>query len=402
MQDKIFKKLRSRFILACVATAGAFLLIVFVVVFGIVYSNTQNQIYSTINNALYGKNEPDFQGKNDYIKYSIKEDGFSMAMGSDRYDAELFSEILDKAVEIKNGEFSAGGYLFIVDSAESVDMFGQSTTTYIIYDATILSDSLLTLGLTLTISYIASIGLITLIAFLFSKSAVRPVEEAFIKQKELVANASHELKTPLTIISTNLSVVKSNGSKTVKQNEKWLDNIDLYVNRMDSLILDMLELSKLENTELNKETFDISQLVNRAALSMDAACFEKNINLNSDISPNLMFFSNAKQIERLTLILLDNAVKYTNQGGNIDIKLTATNKKISLAVKNTGEGIPKEKLDKIFDRFYRTNSARTSDETHSFGLGLAIAKAITNNLGGKITVESEEKQYTLFTVTFNI
>jgi len=402
MQDKIFKKLRSRFILACVATAGAFLLIVFCVVFGVVYTDNQNQIYSTINNALYGKDEPGFQGRTDYIKYTLREDGFSFAVGSDRYDAELFSTILEKALETQKGKFSVSGFQFVVDNTQTVDMFGQNNTVYIIYDVTILNDNNLTLGLTLAISYVASMGIITVIAWLFSKSAVQPVEEAFVKQKELVANASHELKTPLTIISTNLSVVQSNKTKTVKENEKWLDNISLYINRMDSLILDMLELSKLENAELSKEIFDFSQLVKRAGLSMDAACYEKNINLDTVITPDITLFSNSKQIERLILILLDNAVKYTNRGGNIDLGLTATNKKITLSVKNTGIGIPKEKLDKIFDRFYRTDAVRTSDENHSFGLGLAIAKAITDNLGGKINVESEEQKFTLFTVTFPV
>lgn len=367
-------------------------MIIFMVIFGAIYQSNQNVINRTLEQTLFSQ-QPSGQ-KNHCITVVISQ-GNIFTIGMDVYSQSDATQIISTAEKVSNGNFIVNGYYFRVKSMTTA-LFSK---VYAIYDYSLEHNSIVTLALILLGIYVASLGLIAGLGYLLSGNAVKPVKEAFVKQKELVANASHELKTPLTIISTNLAVVMSNENMTVNENKKWLDNIALYVNRMDKLVIDMLELTKLELTKpLSNEQIDLSEMISSYMLSLDAVAYEKKITLNANVKENVNITSDKKSIERLLLILFDNAIKYCNEGGNIWVDLNNNNKKVTISVKNSGKGIEKENVDKVFNRFYRVDNARTSDNGHSFGLGLSIAKALTDNINGTISCQSEVDQYTMFTV----
>lgn len=288
--------------------------------------------------------------------------------------------------------FKYDGHTFQYD----IKNYGNDTILYAVYDCTPEMITLTKLFRVILIAFFASIVIVGIFAWAMSKSNVKPVVEALDKQKALIANASHELKTPLTIINTQLELIKD--EPLTENQKKWIDGVTDQTKRMESLIKEMLELSKLEaNKELMLEDINISDLFESTILSLEAPCFEKNISIEGDIQPEVVINSDKAKVEKLFVILLDNATKYTPMGGSIKVALKTRKSWALFSVYNTGDGIPKDKLDKVFDRFYKAEESRTG-ESNSFGLGLSIAKSLAEALHGVIKCESEEGKYTKFSV----
>ena len=172
---------------------------------------------------------------------------------------------------------------------------------------------------------------------------------------------------------------------------------------MSKLIDEMLSLAKLDTGKELEEfiVFDISKLINNVLLTFEAVLFENNIELSSNIEEDITIKGDRESIKKVFIILLDNAIKYTNKNGKIDVELIKDKNKIKLKIKNTGEGIKKEDLDKIFERFYRLDTSRARD-TGGYGLGLSIAKSIVESHNGKIYAESNIGKDTTFIIEFNI
>ena len=169
--------------------------------------------------------------------------------------------------------------------------------------------------------------------------------------------------------------------------------------RMTKMITNLLELAQLDQptTRLEMKVIHLSNMIEDMVFTMEAATKEKEIHITHSIEPEIMLNSNSDKIKQLVMILLDNAHKYTNEKGKIDITLEKDKKTIIFRVRNTGKGITEEDLPKIFNRFYRGDRSRHI-EKNSFGLGLSIAKSLANELGGVIHVSSEENKWTTFTV----
>lgn len=225
----------------------------------------------------------------------------------------------------------------------------------------------------------------------------KPVEESFNKQKEFIANASHELKTPLAVIIASTDCIESS-----KQNEKYLDNIKIESENMSNLIARLLDLSKTEqnsNIELRKLN-NLSKIVAKNVLVFDCFAFENNVELEEMIEDNIMFKCNCFDMDELLGILIDNAIKHSYKNSKIQIKLYSSGKNIVIEVTNNGEEIPSSEYDKIFERFYRSDLSRNR-KTNRYGLGLAIAKNIVNNYGGTIKVTSENN-VTTFKIVFKL
>lgn len=246
---------------------------------------------------------------------------------------------------------------------------------------------------------IVGIICIALISVLWSRRAIAPVEQAFEKQQDLVANASHELKTPITIINTDLAILNGAENFTEEQ-KKWLENIERQVNRMGKLVAEMLELARLEAKGKNevKETVNISTVAEGVVLEAEALAFEKKVLFETDIKPDVKITASTANIEKLIYILVENALKYTPEGKTVSVKVGGDRKRAVLRVRNTGIGIAEKDVEKLFDRFYRVDEAHSAG--NSFGLGLAIAKSIVDLSGGKIGVDSKEDEYTEFVVMF--
>lgn len=248
-----------------------------------------------------------------------------------------------------------------------------------------------------------SLFLLFYISVYLTNKTIKPIKESFEKQKQFIADASHELKTPLAIIRTNTSVITSNKDKTVDSQIKWINYISNQVDRMAKLIDDMLSLTKLDSNKVmeEKSSFDLSKVLDSILLGFEAVVFENNIILETEIQKNVDLKANKEEIKKLCSILLDNALKYTNSGGRIDVILYEDKNKVYLKVKNTGDGIKKEDLEKIFERFYRIDTSRAR-ETGGYGLGLSIAKSIVESHNGKIYAESNIGKDTTFIVEFTL
>jgi len=268
-------------------------------------------------------------------------------------------------------------------------------------DVTEANQTLRSLLITLLVVGLIMLVIIFFISMYFANSAVKPIAKAWENQKQFVADASHELKTPLSIIQANYDVLMDNRDETINNQLKWLGYMKMATDRMTKMITNLLELAQLDQptTRLEVKEIHLSNMIEDMFFTMEAATKEKEIHITHSIEPEIMLNSNSDKIKQLVMILLDNAHKYTNEKGKIDITLEKDKKMIVFRVRNTGKGIAEEDLSKIFNRFYRGDRSRHL-EKNSFGLGLSIAKSIANELGGKIHVSSEENNWTTFTVMF--
>ncbi len=226
---------------------------------------------------------------------------------------------------------------------------------------------------------------------------IRPVEEAFLKQKQFIFDASHELKTPLSVIMTSAECLSKNPKET-----KWLDNIQSETERMNKLVLDLLNLAKYDNSYENRvlSVIDLSKLVEKSVLTFESLIYDKGLNLKYHIDQDVNFKCVDSEMKQLVEILVDNAIKHAYDKSTITVDLIKKKDEISLVVKNRGDKIPKEEQSKIFERFYRSDNSRNRNENR-FGLGLAIAKNIVLSHKGKINVECKNGN-TSFISTFKV
>lgn len=243
-----------------------------------------------------------------------------------------------------------------------------------------------------------SLVVLFLLSVLLSKWAVTPIEDAWNRQRVFFSNASHELKTPLAVISANLDVITSNPDETVAEQGKWFGYIRSEADKMSRLINEMLYIAREERTDSKTvmAELDLSEAAEGACLAMEAVAFEKGKTLITDIEPNVTVKGDKESLTRTINILIDNAVSHSSEHSEITVRLKKSRGKAKLTVENQGKPIPKEDLQRIFDRYYRTDASRSRD-TGGFGLGLAIAKTVAEKHGGSITAESDENR-TVFTL----
>lgn len=240
------------------------------------------------------------------------------------------------------------------------------------------------------------IGVGSLICFFFislilSHIAIKPIAKAWKQQQQFVADASHELKTPITVMLANTSILLS--GKNLKDDEKlkWIHNIDLESRHMKKLVEDLLFLARVDSMEREKfhSKINLNDIVYESALPFEAVMFESGKQLEMDIAPDVHIKGDSIQIKQLVSILLDNAQKYAYENSKVTIRLRKDNNKAILSVNNLCEPIDQEDLPYIFDRFYRIDKARTRDKK-SYGLGLAIAKEIVDVHNGKKFISSNK------------
>ena len=255
------------------------------------------------------------------------------------------------------------------------------------------------LNIMLTIAALFSMGITFLISLVSANRSIKPIEESYNKQKQFVADASHELKTPLASIRANTDVLLSKRSSTIGEEYKWLQYIKDEADRMTVLTNDLLILARSDADEGEKMYPEISfsDVVEDVLLENEAVAFENGVELQSDICEGVTMTAPPEGLKQLVLILIDNAVKYTPKGGRIHVRLARDGGRIVFEVENDGE-INREDLPHIFERFYRADKSRAR-ESGGYGLGLAIAESLTHGMGGRITAQSENGT-TKFTVMF--
>ena len=222
-----------------------------------------------------------------------------------------------------------------------------------------------------------------IIVWALSGKVFEPIKRILLKQKQFISDASHELKTPVSIISANTDVIRT------EENKAYTDSIKNQVERLKFLVNDLLTLARLDegNVKVIKETFNLSDEVVNSALPFDAVAFEKGKILTLDVEKDIIYDGAKDGVKQILNILLDNAVKYAKDGGEIKVSLKKTGARVVLSVYNDGSLIPDAESNKIFERFYRGDSSR-SRESGGNGLGLAIAKSIATANKWQIFAES--------------
>ena len=250
---------------------------------------------------------------------------------------------------------------------------------------------------------IAALLALLLIANFLSERALKPVEHAWEEQRRFVADASHELKTPLAVIIANTQIL-ANDPAIPAESKRWVESTADEAGHMKSLVTDLLELARADESATDgltgarqHEDIDFSELVDSATLEFDAIAFERGCEIESSIEEGIHVQGDREWLERVTKILIDNGCKYAAAGTQVEVKLRRAGQHAQLDVTNFGQPIDAENLPHVFERFYRTDKARART-TGGFGLGLAIAKSTVEAHGGKISVTSSEAAGTTFTV----
>lgn len=224
---------------------------------------------------------------------------------------------------------------------------------------------------------------------------IKPVQDSFDAQKQFVSDASHELKTPLAVIMASCEILEE------KVQNKYLNNIKNESERMDNLIKRLLDLSRLENSDIEYyEKNNISKILELSSLTYETIMFEKNVTLKTEIEKDIEFKCDSEGIKQLNAILIDNAIKHSEENSEIKVYLAKSKNEIIYKVTNKGEEIKEEDRKKIFERFYRGDKSRNRNDNR-YGLGLAIAKQIVINHNGNISVNCKDG-YTTFNVSFKI
>ena len=365
-------------------------------------SNNQTQINERLLKTAYnnGVIPNEYRNRNNnsdtgYIDtFSVLIDGAYNLIGiyAGRTDAISQDEYIDYANQAinsheKTGEINNYAYLTEFKSYGKIIVF-LDTSQY--------KHSEKNLLITSVIIGIVGIMLFIIISVILSFWLVRPVKENFEKQKRFISDASHELKTPLAVISANTDVLEGE----IGEN-KWLSYIRLESKRMSELVNELLCLARLDDKsghQLVMAQLNLSDLVLSVSLPFESTVFEMGKKFDVDVQPDIMCKGDESSLKHIITILIDNAVKYSDEHGKISVKLHKQSNKNIIEVYNTGEGIKPENISKIFERFFRQDESRNS-KTGGYGLGLPIAKSSVEAHGGKISVQSEYGKWAKFTVT---
>lgn len=247
-------------------------------------------------------------------------------------------------------------------------------------DNTILRESMSTLfRYTLIFGSIALVVLYFLAVYL-AKRIVQPLEESYQKQKQFISDAGHELKTPVSVVNANAELL----SRQIGENQ-WLANIQYENERMGKLVGQLLELARTEMVKPQMECLDLSRLVAGGTLPFEGVAFDKGLVLGTQIACGITVMGSSTQLSQLVSILVDNAIQHGQCGKEVSVSLAQHRNAAVLSVSNEGTPIPPEKMEQLFERFYRVDEARNGADKH-YGLGLAIAKAIVEVHEGRISV----------------
>ncbi|MDD6187381.1 MAG: HAMP domain-containing sensor histidine kinase [Oscillospiraceae bacterium] len=310
--------------------------------------------------------------------YSVAVADNGQILATDIGDREVYNgaTLEEYAADIlKNGKVKGtkGSLVYLVEPKN-----GYTLVAFM--DNTVTQESMTTLfRYTLVFGSIALVVMFLLSRYL-AKRIVDPLERSYLKQKQFVSDAGHELKTPVSVVNTNAEILQ----REIGEN-RWLANIQYENERMGKLVTQLLELARTEDVKPQMEHLDFSRLVAGGVLPFESVAFENGLMINTQIADGVSVMGNSTQLSQLVSILVDNAIRHGQGGKEILVSLTQNRSTAILSVINAGEAIPPEKTEQLFERFYRTDEARTEKDNH-YGLGLAITKAIVEAHKGKIEV----------------
>ena len=344
--------------------------------------NVQQQLYQALEQGDYGISQPGVDSIPCFVA-EVYGSGTVRVAGNSYYDLSDETRLADIVTAALHRTADSG----TLDEyhLRYLRQTGYATTAIAFTDTYLEYTSLRTL--LSACSLVGSVALVVLFlcSYLLSGVVTKPVGAAWAQQEQFLSDASHELKTPLTVILSSADLLRRSAAP---EQEAYIDNIQAESRRMRSLVEDMLTLFRAQKSAGTPPdtTADVSETAVTAALRFEPVAFEAGHLLEYDIAPGLSARGDGARLGQALAVLLDNAVKYAAPGTSIRLDAVRQGSRAVLAVTNRGEDIPADKLPHIFDRFYRADEARTDGS--SFGLGLAIAKAIVDAHRGTIRCES--------------
>ena len=403
----MFRRSRKRIIASVMLSLVLLLVITIGVIYTSSYLRIRNQNMEMLRRyvGLYSLDElpgegspPEFDGEptfdippdaetpeyklSTFYSVAFSDSSEAIAIDSGKQGVYTESDLVDTANEILEKGRTSGRHGSLLYMTEKRDGY----TLVAFMDITVSMSGMNTL-----INYTLAAGLIALVVlFIVSKRIadriITPLEQNDIRQKQFVSDAGHELKTPLSVISTNAELLQRQSGDS-----EWLSNIRYETDRMSALVRQLLDLSRAENAELVTENIDLSRTVTGEVLPFESVAFEQGLTIESDITDGIFVSGNPSQLSQVVSILLDNGIRHSSGGDTVTVSLHTGHKQAVLTVTNFSGPIPAEKLERLFERFYRVDEVRNSEDGH-YGLGLAIAKAITERHGGSIGVKCEDKK----------
>ena len=383
------KKLRLRFLLICWGLLTVFLAAITIGVAWILYSSEISDAEEALHTAAETLSLTDetrgmakilLNGNGVVAEYeqkhlNLSEDTISyLAETIDEGEPQQFSEIEYEGVSYR--------YFYIRERMRSW-LYLQERTQELHLEKT----------LRFAVPLFIALGAILLIpvSFLLSRWTSKPIETAWDKQSDFVSDATHELKTPLSVIAADTEAVLANPNASIESQAQWLGSIRNETGRMSDLVANLLFLAKVDAGEVHLDItkFDLSEAVEGLCMEREAGVFENGREMEYNLTPDIMYTGDWKRLRQMLEEMLDNAEQNTPVGGGIRVIVNHDRQqRIRIVISNTGAPISPEDLEKIFDRFYRADPSR-SRETGGYGLGLCVAKSIAELHGGSITAESK-------------
>ncbi len=401
----MFKKLRWKIVLINMVMVSVVLAVVFVVFNLISYNRQRNSTVSALISAIETTSNA-FRPESDGPRGGMEIPSFSVYVNK---QGEISS------FDLENVIISDSTLISLVERAynakENTGYFDDFQIRYLkVSDKTITKIAFADASgerqvLNAGITYSLLIGGAALVAFFLislflSALAVKPVKASWEQQRRFVADASHELKTPLTVILANLDILLSHKKDKIETQERWVENTKSEAADMKKLVDELLYLAKSDAGTEKKLVFsaiDLSDALMGCVLPFESVSFERGVTIDADIATGLFAVTDAESIKRIAAVLIDNACKYSERGSAVIVSLKRQGSDAVFSVNNKGNVIPFEDLPHIFDRFYRCDKSRER-EGGGFGLGLAIAKTTADSVGARLSVLSDEKNGTTFTL----
>ena len=422
----MFKKLRLKFIALSMASLLAVLLVIMGAINFMNYRHVVERADATL--ALLAENGgsfavPDPPGmpaggsEGDFQPDKLRGNGRGDRSAETPYESRYFSVLLDaseSARSVDTGRIAAVDSLTAVQYAQEALDSGKAQGFLNDYRYTVVSEDggtrviFLDSGRDLETfrSFLLASAGVSLLGFLavgalivaFSGRIVRPVAESYEKQKRFITDAGHEIKTPLAIISADAEALELD----IGEDNEWLADIRKQTERLAGLTNDLVCLSRMEEAQpgVAHAPFPVSDAVEEQAESFRALARAQGKTFSETVTPGLVLSGDEKAVRQLVSILLDNALKYSPEGGNIRLSLEKQGRSLALRVYNDASvPVPRDALPRLFDRFYRADASRSS-ETGGHGIGLSIAKAIVTAHKGKITAETADEVSLTVTALF--
>ena len=411
----MIRKLRLKFVAVCMAMVTAVLAVVFMSVYFSVQRSAETLSRQVLQRVIQEADQSHGEG--------IFRPDISITIGGDRVLLPYFT------VEVwGNNAYVTGGTYASLDDTEALsyilqDCLSQPQQEGIVeryglrylrqdnglyqniafVDMSMETTMLHRLMRSYFLIVLAALILLLGVSILLSRWATAPVEKAWRQQRQFLSDASHELKTPLTVILSNAELLEA--APMDQRPARWRDNILSEAKQMKVLVEQMLTLARADNNPMPSasamEAVSLSDLATDCALAFEPVAFEAGKPLEYEIAPDLTVTGDRDKLRRLISILLDNAVKYCTEQGQIRLTAAHKGKNIILSIYNTSQPLTKENIDHLFDRFYRTDESRNS-KTGGYGIGLSVAKAVVEAHHGKIVASSEDGNSLLITVILKI